>query len=204
MHPNLLPQGTKAPTCPSHDCQGYCLDPEARRCHEGVVTVAAGGLHPGVRTFQAFTVSHPNPLGLPFTQFDGAAAVGRRSAAVGHGRRGGGRGHAAFAVAGLLLLDFHPLGGGLLRQNHSQHDQSETEVGLCLGVLLKVDRDDNRAHHGVGSILNHRDQAGRRAGSPRKGNGAQQTSDSTHHTTDDQQRKSRRPLRVVPGAMPTL
>lgn len=30
------------------------------------------------------------------------------------------------------------------------------------------------------------------------------TSDSTHHTTDDQQRKSRRPLRVVPGAMPTL
>lgn len=45
-HPpgRLLPQGTKAPTCPSHDCQGYCLDPEARRCHEGVVTVAAGGL----------------------------------------------------------------------------------------------------------------------------------------------------------------
>ena len=31
------------------------------------------------------------------------------------------------------------------------------------------------AHHGVGSILNHRDQAARRAGSPRKGNGAQQT-----------------------------
>ena len=38
----------------------------------------------------------------------------------------------------------HPLGGGLLRQDHSQHDQNEAEVGLCLGVFLEVDRDDNR------------------------------------------------------------
>lgn len=49
----------------------------------------------------------------------------------------------------------YPLGGGLLRQNHSQHDQSEAEVGLCLGVLLKVDRDDNRLNGGQQKIIHH-------------------------------------------------
>ena len=48
------------------------------------------------------------------------------------------------------VLVFHPparghsLAWGLLRQKHSQHDQNEAEVGLCLGVLLEVDCDDDR------------------------------------------------------------